>query len=243
MPAPRFYCPQRLGPGQQLDLPPDAAHHAARVLRLAVGDAVTLFNGEGGEYPATLTHIGKNNVTAKTGAWLGRDSESPLEVRLAQAVSAGDKMDFTLQKAVELGIRAIQPLLAERCVVKLAGERAEKRTQHWQGVVVAACEQSGRNFVPAVAPLQTLPNWLGTQNETGLGLLLSPLAERSLSDLPAPAGPVTLLIGPEGGFSDNEVQMAASRGFTAVRLGTRVLRTETAALAALAALQALWGDF
>jgi 16S rRNA (uracil1498-N3)-methyltransferase len=243
MPAPRFYCPQRLGPGQQLDLPPDAAHHAARVLRLAVGDAVTLFNGEGGEYPAALTHIGKNNVTAKTGPWLGRDSESPLEVRLAQAVSAGDKMDFTLQKAVELGIRAIQPLLAERCVVKLAGERAEKRTQHWQGVVVAACEQSGRNFVPAVAPLQTLPNWLAARGPEGLGLLLSPFAESSLSDLAPPAGPVTLLIGPEGGFSDNEVKMAASRGFTPVRLGARVLRTETAALAALAAMQALWGDF
>ncbi|MGD9788560.1 MAG: 16S rRNA (uracil(1498)-N(3))-methyltransferase, partial [Sulfuricellaceae bacterium] len=202
-----------------------------------------LFNGEGGEYPATLTHIGKNNVTAKTGAWLERDSESPLEVRLAQAVSAGDKMDFTLQKAVELGIRAIQPLLAERCVVKLVGERAEKRAQHWQGVVVAACEQSGRNVVPAVAPLLTLPNWLGAQDETGLGLLLSPFAERSLSDLPPPAGPVTLLIGPEGGFSDNEVKMAASRGFIPVRLGARVLRTETAALAALAAMQALWGDF
>lgn len=240
---PRFHCPQRLGPGQTLDLPPEAAHHAARVLRLAVGDEVVLFNGEGGEYPAVLTHIGKHNVTVKTGPWSERECESPLDVHLAQAVSAGDKMDFTLQKAVELGIRSIQPLLAERCVVKLTGERAEKRVQHWQGVVVSACEQSGRNRVPAVAPLKALPNWLGEPNEAGLRLLLSPFAERSLSELERPAGPVTLLIGPEGGFSENEVKMAASRGFTPVRLGARVLRTETAALAALAAMQARWGDF
>lgn len=243
MPAPRFYCPQRLGPGQQLDLPPDAAHHAARVLRLAVGDGVTLFNGEGGEYPATLTHIGKHNVTVKTGARSERECESALDVRLAQAVSAGDKMDFTLQKAVELGIRAVQPLLAERCVVKLAGERAEKRVQHWQGVAISACEQSGRNFVPAVAPIQTLPNWLATREPDNFGLLLSPFADRTLRDLPVPTGPVTLLIGPEGGFSDNEMKMATTRGFTPVRLGARVLRTETAALAALAVMQTLWGDF
>jgi 16S rRNA (uracil1498-N3)-methyltransferase len=151
-------------------------------------------------------------------------------------------MDFTLQKAVELGVGDIQPLASERSVVRLSGERAEKRVAHWQGVVIAACEQSGRNCVPEVAPIRPLLDWLG-QQDGGLRLMLSPVAEVGLRDLPKPTGNITLLIGPEGGLSPAEAEAAQRYGFTPVRLGARVLRTETAALAALAAMQTLWGDF
>ncbi|PWB55431.1 MAG: 16S rRNA (uracil(1498)-N(3))-methyltransferase [Nitrosomonadales bacterium] len=243
MPIPRFYCPLRLGRGQTLDLPPDAAHHAAKVLRMEAGHEVALFSGEGGEYTATITHISKNSVTVKTTAFHERERESPLAVTLAQAISSGDKMDYTLQKAVELGITHIQPLSSERSVVKLAGERADKRVRHWQQVVISACEQCGRNRVPEVAPIQPLLHWLGNLPPDALHLMLAPDAQHSLGGLPAPAVPVTLLIGPEGGLSPSEIRAAESRGFTPVRLGPRVLRTETAALAALAAMQTLWGDF
>ncbi len=243
MPISRFYCPHRLGPGQTLELPPDAAHHAAKVLRLEAGHEITLFNGEGGEYAATITNIGKNGVTVKTTAFHEREAESPLAVTLAQAISSGDKMDYTLQKAVELGINHIQPLASERCVVKLTGERAEKRVRHWQQVVISACEQSGRNRVPEVAPIQPLARWLGGLPSDAQHLMLAPGAQHRLSGLPAPTTPVTLLIGPEGGLSPAEIRAAESCGFTSVRLGPRVLRTETAALTALAAMQTLWGDF
>lgn len=243
MPIPRFYCPQRLGPGQTLDLPPDAAHHAAKVLRMEAGHEVALFNGEGGEYSATITHISKNSVTVKTTVFHEHEIESPLAVTLAQAISSGDKMDYTLQKAVELGITRIQPLASERCVVKLSGERAEKRVRHWQQVVISACEQCGRNRVPEVAPIQPLIHWLGNLPPTAQHLMLAPGAQHRLGELPEPGAPVTLLIGPEGGLSPAEIRAAESRGFTPVRLGPRVLRTETAALTALAAMQTLWGDF
>lgn len=243
MSIPRFYCPHRLGPGQMLELPPEAAHHAAKVLRLEAGHEITLFNSEGGEYAATIMHISKNGVTVKTTAFHEREAESPLAVTLAQAISSGDKMDYTLQKAVELGVNHIQPLASERCVVKLAGERAEKRVRHWQQVVISACEQCGRNRVPEVAPVQPLLHWLASLSPETQHLMLAPGAQHSLGELPAPTTPVTLLIGPEGGLSPNEIRAAESRGFTPVRLGPRVLRTETAALTALAAMQTLWGDF
>lgn len=243
MPISRFYCPHRLGPGQTLDLPTDAAHHAAKVLRMEAGHELTLFNGEGGEYTATITHISKNGVTVKTSGFHEREIESPLVITLAQAISSGDKMDYTLQKAVELGVNHIQPLASERCVVKLAGERAEKRVRHWQQVVISACEQCGRNRVPEVAPVQPLLHWLANLSPETQHLMLAPGAQHSLGELPAPTTPVTLLIGPEGGLSPNEIRAAESRGFIPVRLGPRVLRTETAALTALAAMQTLWGDF
>lgn len=243
MPISRFHCPQRLGPGQTLDLPPDAAHHAAKVLRMEAGHEVTLFNGEGGEYRALITHIGKNGVTVKTTAFHEREAESALEITLAQAISGGDRMDFTLQKAVELGIRHIQPIAGERSVVRLSGERAEKRLHHWQQIVISACEQCGRNRVPVVEPILTLSNWLGQLPSGGIRLTLAPDAPIRLRELPQPSEPVTLLVGPEGGLTPDEIRAAASCGFTPVRLGPRVLRTETAALAALAAMQSLWGDF
>jgi len=242
MAIPRFYCPAELATGAMVALPAQAAHHAARVLRLEIGDRVTLFNGKGGECEARLARIGKQDAVAEILAWHEVERESVLQVTLAQAVSAGEKMDFTLQKAVELGIGAIQPLTSERSVVRLTGERAEKRVAHWQGVAVAACEQCGRNRIPQVAPLEALPTWLSEQ-QTGLRLILSPEADQGLRDLPRPTEPVTLLVGPEGGFSQGEIEAALRRGFTPVRLGPRILRTETAALTMLAAMQALWGDF
>jgi len=239
---PRFYSPDQLSSGARIALAEQAARHAARVLRLREGDAVILFDGSGGEYPAHIAEIGKHHVTAQLGAHRPRECEAPLNVTLAQAISAGDKMDFTLQKATELGIAQIQPLASERSVVRLSGERADKRVGHWQGVVVSACEQSGRNRIPPVAPIQQFNNWLGS-DFAGLRLMLAPDAELSLRDLPKPEQPVTLLIGPEGGFSEIETASARHAKFIPVRLGARILRTETAALAALAAMQALWGDF
>ena len=243
MSAPRFYCNAKLGPGVQLDLPDNAAHHASRVLRLKTGDDAILFNGDGSDYRVKLLRVGKEGVTAKITEWTTIERESPLRVTLAQAISSGDRMDFTIQKSVELGVSAVQPLAAERSVVKLSGERAERRREHWQNVVVSACEQSGRAMVPEVAAPMPLVNWLGGMQDYTLRLMLSPSAEHTLHDLPPPTGDICLLIGCEGGFAPTEVKAAESFGFTPVRLGARVLRTETAALAALAAMQTLWGDF
>lgn len=243
MSSPRFFCDTKLGPGAQLELPDNAANHACRALRLKAGDRVTLFNGDGHDYSAELLRVTKEGVSAKIVGQQAVSSESPLAVTLAQAISAGDRMDFTLQKATELGIGTIQPLAAERSVVKLAGERADKRRQHWQNVVISACEQSGRAVVPAVLPPLTLPDWLGQQDDYALKLMLSPAADVTLHDLPKPDGPICLLIGCEGGFSPQERQAAESCGYTGIRLGARVLRTESAALAALSAIQTLWGDF
>lgn len=243
MSSPRFYCDAKLGPGVQLELPDSAAHHANRVLRLKPGDEAVLFNGDGNDYQVKLLRVAKEGVTAKIVDWTTAARESSLQVTLAQAISSGDRMDFTLQKAVELGVDDIQPLAAERSVVKLSGERAEKRREHWQNVVISACEQSGRARVPQVeAPLPML-NWLGAMPGFALRIMLSPTAALTLHDLPKPSGDICLLIGCEGGFAPMEIKAAESVGFTPVRLGARVLRTETAALAALSAMQTLWGDF
>lgn len=243
MSTPRFYCDATLGPGVQLDLPENAAHHASRVLRLRAGDEAMLFNGDGNDYLVDLLRVSKEGVTAKVKSWQSIDRESPLKVTLAQAISSGDRMDFTLQKAVELGVGAVQPLAAERSVVKLSGERAERRREHWQNVVISACEQSGRAAVPDVAMPTPMLHWLGSMPDFSLKLMLSPVSERTLHDLPPPDGHICLLIGCEGGFAPTEIQAAESMGFTPVRLGPRVLRTETAALTALSAIQTLWGDF
>ncbi len=243
MSAPRFFCSAALAPGAIVNLPDNAAHHVARVLRMQEGDVLALFDGNGSDFIGEIQRIGKNEVVVKISAAIPKENESPLRVTLAQAISGSDRMDFTLQKAVELGVSAIQPLATERSVVKLSGERAEKRREHWQGVVIAACEQSGRATVPPVAPIAAMPEWLGRSNPFPARLMLSPLASQRLHDLPAPAGEICLLIGCEGGLSPQEQQAAAHCGFVPVRLGARVLRTETAALAALAAMQTLWGDF
>lgn len=242
MSTPRFYLDQALAPGARFSLPPGPARHAAKALRLAPDDAITLFNGRGGEYAARIERIHKDEVAVAITGFTDVERESPLQVMLAQGISSGERMDYTLQKAVELGVAMIQPIAAKRSVVKLAGERSDKRVAHWQGVVASACEQCGRNQVPIVAPPLPLANWLGTQPKARL-LFLSPLADAKLADLPAPAGVDCLVAGPEGGFESDEIAALHAAGATPVRLGPRVLRTETAALAALAAMQTLWGDF
>lgn len=212
-------------------------------MRLKVGDKAVLFNGDGNDYDCEFVGFQKGNVTAKIRSVSQNNSESPLNITLAQAISSGDRMDFTLQKAVELGVSAIQPIASQRSVVKLSGERAEKRREHWQNVVVSACEQSGRAVVPEVASPLSLPAWLASKPSFAVQLTLSPVAVDALHDLPTPGGNVCLLIGCEGGLTDGEIAMASNCGFRPIKLGARILRTETAPLAAIAAMQTLWGDF
>ena len=243
MSIPRFFCDKKLGPGAVVELPPNAAVHATRALRLQPGAKIRLFNGDGQDYGAELLRVSKDHVSAKILDQQAVENDAPFRATLAQAISSGDRMDFTLQKSVELGVHAIQPLAAERSVVKLSGERSDKRVQHWQNVVVSACEQSGRAVVPQVATPLPLLSWLATPQTFSLKLMLSPGAELTLHDLQPESGDICLLIGCEGGFSPQEMLAAEQSGFTPVRLGARVLRTETAALAALAAMQTLWGDY
>ena len=239
----RLFCPISLAHRAQANLPSGAAHHAIRVLRLQRGDEVRLFNGEGGEYEASIHRVEKDSVTVDIGRHHDRERESKLKVCLAQAITTGDKMDYTVQKAVELGVARIQPLQTNRAVVRLNQERAEKRLQHWQNVVIAACEQCGRNTVPKVDAILPFEEWVAATDPATMRLMLSPYAEQSLRDCPVPAQEVNLVIGPEGGLNQQEVAFAQAKGFTSVRMGPRVLRTETAPLAALAAMQVLWGDF
>jgi 16S rRNA (uracil1498-N3)-methyltransferase len=241
MSEPRFFLDHPLALGARFSLPPGPARHAARALRLAVGDTIALFNGQGGEFAAHIERIQKDDVAVSITGFADIERESPLRVMLAQGISSGERMDYTLQKAVELGVAAIQPIAARRSVVKLAGERADRRVAHWQGVVASACEQCGRNQVPAVAAPLTLGQWLG-RHASGRLLFLSPLAESRLAGLPAPTAMDCLVAGPEGGFEPDEIAALQAAGAIPVRLGPRVLRTETAALAALAAMQTLWGD-
>ncbi len=241
--SPRFYCAQVLAPRNIVELPAPAAHHVRRVLRLKAGDAVVLFNGEGGEYPGRIVEDARA-VRVVLEARRDVDRESPLAVTLAQALPSGDKMDWIVQKAVELGVARIVPLAAARCVVRLSGERAARRVEHWRQVAVSACEQSGRNRLPGIAPLTDLRAWLSAaapqREETRL--LLSPGARLRLRGA-TPQGSVVLLIGPEGGLTSEEEAAAQACGFQGVALGPRILRTETAGPAALAALGALHGDF
>jgi 16S rRNA (uracil1498-N3)-methyltransferase len=241
VPIPRFYCPFPLRDAVQVRLAQDAAHHAARVLRLRRGDDVVLFDGSGGEHAGSVHQVARDAMLIDVGKHYPDDRESSLRVCLAQALASGDKMDTILQKAVELSVAEFQPLATGKSVVKLGEERAVRRAQHWQQVVIAACEQCGRNRLPLVQPVQDFVTWVGLQG--GMRLILLPSARESLGDLPRPTESFTVLVGPEGGFSDREIGLACEQGFKPIRLGPRVLRTETAGLAALAAVQALWGDF
>jgi 16S rRNA (uracil1498-N3)-methyltransferase len=237
----RFHCPLPLHPDRVVTLPDGVARHAVGALRLREGETVTLFNGDGHEYEGVLLTGGQAAVRLL--ARHSPDRESPLRVVLAQGISSGERMDLTVQKSVELGVAALQPLSMRRTIVRLAGDKLEKRRAHWQAVVVSACEQCGRNVVPEVRPILDFDAWRRALPVTGLGLMLDPEAEMALGDLPRPGGEVTLLAGPEGGFDPAERTAARAAGFMGVRMGPRILRTETAALAALAAMQALWGDF
>ncbi len=242
MARPRLYCPGLSAASGVFILPESAAHHAARVLRLREGDAVTLFGGSGGEYAASILGIDRREVSVTLGAHSPTERESPLRVTLVQALQAGDRMDVTVQKAVELGAVAIVPVAARRSVLRLDGERAAKRLAHWRQIVVAACEQCGRNTLPEICAIESLERWLARPAAGALRLFLSPHTCETLQSIP-PARDVELLVGPEGGLAPEEVSAAEAAGFRPLRLGPRVLRTETAGMAALAALQARWGDF
>lgn len=238
--APRFYIDGHLAPGAEIDLPERVVRHAA-VLRLIVGDALTLFNGCGGEYDSSISRLTKNSARARVIAWRDVERESGIRITLAQGLCSGDRMDYAIQKATELGVQAIQPLTTERSLMRLSDDRAERRLMHWRNVALSACEQCGRNHPPEVRAVATLDAFLSTAIDAGRKLLLSPSGAVRLRELPCADG-VTVLVGPEGGFSDAEECRALSAGFTAVRMGPRVLRTETAPLAAIAALQSMWGD-
>jgi 16S rRNA (uracil1498-N3)-methyltransferase len=239
----RFYADAALRAGGTLLLPEDAAHHAVHVLRLHAGEDVTLFNGRGGEYAGRIAAIERLRVTVDLLEHRALERESPLAVTLLQGVSSSERMDFTVQKATELGVAALQPLIAARSTGRIAGERAAHKRAHWQRVAIAACEQCGRNRVPQVLPPLPLAEFCRGAL-AGPGLLLSPAAQLGLRDAAARLrDAVALAAGPEAGFTAAEEALLAGAGFVPVRLGPRVLRTETAALAALAALNALAGDF
>ena len=265
----RFYNPENLQIGTTIKLSDSAAAHATRVLRLEISDEIVLFNGDNCDYTCAIISIKKSEVLCVVKSFVKITNESLLNITLLQGISSGDRMDYTIQKAVELGVTKIIPINTSRSVVKLSAERAEKRLAHWQSVVHAACEQSGRAFVPTVfAPVQ-LSAWLagnihapsgaGDLSRVNLGraddnkndlisntptrILLNPVGARQLSDMPKPTGNIELLIGAEGGLSQAEINAALSHGFQSTILGPRVLRTETAALTAIAAMQTLWGDF
>lgn len=239
---PRFHCPLPLSIGATVALPEHIAHHI-HVLRLEVGETITLFNGDGGEYIATLDAIDKKRASAHIKAFSPREAELSYAVTLAQALPEASKMDWVIEKAVELGAAAIQPIAAQRCVVRLSAERAARKLEHWQGIIAAASEQSGRNRLAHLAEPVGFQDWVGQQN-LHPRILLSPRAEQSLSQWTKhhPPQAVSLLIGPEGGFTDQEESLAITHGAIALSIGARVLRTETAGLAALAALNAIWGE-
>lgn len=243
---PRFYCPAPLSVDSRVDLPEGAARHACRVLRLREGDDLVLFDGTGGEYAVRIAVLGREKVSVDVLAWRAVECESPISVTLVQALQSGEKMDLTVQKAVELGVSRIIPVASRRSVVKLDGDRALRRVDHWRNVAIAACEQCGRNRVPEVLAVEGLDRWLG-KSDGGhvLRLMLAPGSAQTLNSIPPPesGGRIELLIGAEGGLAPEEVEQATRAGFVSLRLGPRILRTETAGLAALAAIQCLWGDF
>lgn len=244
MMIPRFPMPFPLNPGAQVELPDAAAHHAVRVLRMRTGDPLVLFDGRGGAWQAELKVGAGRTAQAVLKSFDDRECESPLAVTLVQALPSGDKMDWIVEKCVELGVDAIQPVTAHRSVVRLNAERMARRVQHWNQIAGAACAQSGRNRIPVVAPIIDLPQYLATaQVQNGSRLLLSPGGGVALKSLTAPSGAVSVMIGPEGGWEDGEILAARAAGFAVVRMGGRILRTETAGAAVLAAMQALWGDF
>ena len=225
----------------EVELGGTAANHISRVLRLRAGDALILFDDTGGEYAATVAALDRHTVHVTVGERSGIDRESPLQVTLAQGISRGERMDVVVQKATELGVQRIVPLLTERTVVRLNAAQAANRLRHWRAIAVAACEQSGRNRLPQIATPLPLREFLESEQPAGLRLLLQPHAKLKARDLPA-SHAATLLIGPEGGLSEDEQTTALAAQFQGLSLGPRILRTETAALAALAVIQQKFGD-
>ena len=242
MHVPRVYLPSALAAGAILELGEQSTHHLTHVLRLRPGATVRIFDGKGHEHEATVRELRRARVTIELNAAVRSVPEPRLSITLAQGIPRGDRMDLILQKAVELGVSAVQPLWTERSQSRVAGERLQKRLRHWQGVVISACEQCGRATLPGLEPPAEYRAWLSGDTGHGCRLLLDPEAGRSLGDLQSPGNAILLVVGPEGGISIEETRLAAAAGFGRVRLGPRILRTETAALAMLAGLQALWGD-
>lgn len=239
----RIHVPTPLAVGVEATLPPAAAGHVLRVLRMAAGDAVTLFNGDGNDYAAELVTADRRTAVARVRGIEAAGNESPLPLTLAQGLARGDKMDLVVQKATELGVARIVPLLSERSGVRLDDARGDKRLQHWQMVATGACEQCGRARLPVIEPPQELDAWLGKLDDGGaLRLALLPDAQQDLRGLAMPAAGAILVVGPEGGLGERDIAALQASGFSGLRLGPRILRTETAGLAALAALQALYGD-
>lgn len=235
----RLYLDEPLSTGQEIGLDPRGRRYVQQVLRLRAGQALTLFNGDGDDYAAELLSADRNDCRVRIGPVVRTEPAAALRIQLAIGISRGERMDFAIQKSVELGVHSVTPLHTARSLVQLEGDRLERRLAHWRGVIVSACEQSGRCRIPTLHTPMPLDDWLDTRPQ---GLLLFHAAEQALADLPSPAGDISLLIGPEGGLSGEERERALSAGLVAVRLGPRVLRTETAPLAALAAIQVLWGD-
>lgn len=242
MRIPRFYVTEALSIGQEFTLPEGTFRHAMQVLRLKVGESLILFNAQGGEYQARLVLAGKRTAAALIEGFSPLNSESPLHLTLVMAIVKPDKMDFALQKAVELGVATLQPLITQHSVVRIGKEQTDKKIQHWEGVVQAACEQSGRTCLPPVLTPLTLEQWL-QQPFAGTRLILAPGLFPRINALPLDLpSPFALLIGPEGGFTDEEVAQCQQAGVVAVSLGPRILRAETASTTALALLQHRYGD-
>jgi len=241
MATPRIFIATALKSKQEITLDISASNHLLQVLRLKVNDSLIVFDDSQGEYMAIITAINKHRAVVLVEEFIQRDRESPLQIHLGQGISRGEKMDFTVQKAVELGVNTITPLFTEYCNVKLEGERLMNRMRHWQGVAISAAEQSGRCYIAKVLPAQTLEDWIA--KAAGLCLILDPCAANKFSTIKDRPSCVTLLVGPEGGLSDKEIIFAEQNKFLPTKLGPRILRTETAALAAISILQAKWGDF
>ncbi|WP_312213024.1 16S rRNA (uracil(1498)-N(3))-methyltransferase [Pseudescherichia sp.] len=241
MRKPRIYHPELLTVGQQVALSDDAANHVGRVLRMGAGQALQLFDGSNQLFEAEILRADKKSVVVNLLSGETDDRESPLHIHLGQVMSRGEKMEFTIQKSIELGVSLITPLFSERCGVKLDAERLNKKIQQWQKIAIAACEQCGRNRIPEIRPAMDLEAWCA-EPEDGLKLNLHPRASASINTLPLPVERVRLLIGPEGGLTANEIAMTAEYQFTDILLGPRVLRTETTALTAITALQVRFGD-
>jgi 16S rRNA (uracil1498-N3)-methyltransferase len=238
---PRLYLPQPLHSGREIELNDESAHYVRSVLRLKTGAALVIFDGSGAEFSARLQHVGRRCVVAEIGRSQEGRGEPTIRIELGLGISRGERMDFAIQKAVELGVFKITPLLMTRCVAQLRGERRQQKHRHWLKIAQSASEQSGRSRVPELTPPTDLNTWLATPQ--GLKLILDPSAEHTLAKLEPQDEQICLLSGPEGGFSDAERAAAIAADFVPIRMGPRTLRTETAALAAITAIQTLWGDF
>lgn len=242
MHVPRLYTPGNLAQGETLDLAGQAAHHVANVLRLKAGATIHIFDGRGHEHRASISTVYRSDITLTVHEAVNTQMESYLDITLLQGIARNDHMDLVLQKAVELGVNTIQPLWMQRSQTHLKNNRLEKRVRHWEGVIINACEQCGRATLPVLSPVQNYGDWISTTGLSGAGVMLQPASEISLKQLELAEKHISVLVGPEGGMTADEQTMAVNAGFRGIHLGPRILRTETAALAAVSAIQTLWGD-